>query len=59
MKGIDITEKNSGVTLVRRMILKIWSLVHEAWTARNKARHGETDQEQTEKKRERERERDA
>ena len=49
---METNERNSGTTLTRRLILKIWTLVHGVWKERNLARHGETEQEQREKKRE-------
>ena len=53
LQGVEITAKNSGRTLIRRLTLKIWTLVHGVWKERNLARHGETEQEQAEKKKER------
>ena len=52
LKGVETNERNSGKTLTRRLMLKIWTLVHGVWKERNLARHGETEQEQREKKRE-------
>ena len=47
-----MNEKNSGINLIRRLILKIWELVHGVWLERNQARHGRDEMEQKEKKRE-------
>ena len=54
LQGTEITAKNSGRTLIRRLTLKMRTLVvHGVWKERNLARHGETEQEQAEKKKDR------
>ena len=49
---IQVTPQNSGITLVRRIILRTWRLVHGEWGVRNKARHGDTAEERAEKQKE-------